>query len=113
MYILCKYLTSNEDSIHYIGDEDTRQSKPVKDMLALLMNKGMANNMPINFPPFDPDIDQTTVGNRFMKYIDHFKNYMVAIDIKDKVRIRALFLHTAGLKVQDILDTILKQQLTS
>jgi hypothetical protein len=66
----------------------------------------MANNMSINFPPFDPDVDQTTVGNRFMKYIDRFKNYMVAIDIKDKARKRALFLHTPGFKVQDILDTL-------
>jgi hypothetical protein len=52
------------------------------------------------------DVDQPTVGNRFMKYIDRFKNYMVAIDIKDKARKRALFLHTAGFKVQDILDTL-------
>ena len=66
----------------------------------------MANNVSINFPPFDTDVDQTTVGNRFMKYIDRFKNYMVAIDIKDKARKRALFLHTAGFKVQDILDTL-------
>ena len=66
----------------------------------------MANTMSINFPPFDPDVDQKTVGNRFMKYIDRFKNYMVAIDIKDKARKRALFLHTAGFKVQDILYTL-------
>ena len=31
---------------------------------------------------------------------------MVAIDIKDKARKRALFLHTAGFKVQDILDML-------
>ncbi len=66
----------------------------------------MANNMSMNFPPFDPDVDQTTAGNRFKKYVDRFKNYMVAIDIKDKARQRALFLHTAGFKVQDILDTL-------
>ena len=66
----------------------------------------MANNVSINFPPFDPDVDQTTVGNRFMKYIDRFKNYMVAIDITDKAGKRALFLHTAGFKVLDILDTL-------
>ena len=62
--------------------------------------------MSINFPPFDPDVDQTTVGNRFTKYVDRFRNYMVAIDIKDKARKRALFLHTAGFKVQGILDTL-------
>ena len=41
-----------------------------------------------------------------MKYIDRFKNYMVAIDIKDKARKRSLFPRTAGFKVQDILDTL-------
>jgi hypothetical protein len=66
----------------------------------------MDNNMSINIPPFDSDVDQTTVGNRFMKYIDRFKNYMVAIDIKDKARKRSLFPHTAGFKVQDILDKL-------
>jgi hypothetical protein len=66
----------------------------------------MANNVSINVPPFDPDVDQTTVGNRFMKYIDRFKNYMVAMDIKDKARKSALFLHTPGFKVQDILNTL-------
>ena len=79
----------------------------------------MANNMSINFPPFDPDVDQTTVGNRFTKYVDRFRNYMVAIDIKDKARKRALFLHTAGSKYRAFwtrlrtLETILKRQLTS
>ena len=62
--------------------------------------------MSINFPPFDPDIDQTTVGNRFTKYVDRFKNYIIAMDIKDKARKRALFLHTAGFKVQDIFETL-------
>ena len=66
----------------------------------------MANNVSINVLPFDPDVDQTTVGNRFMKYIYRFKNYMVALDIKDKARKRALFLHTAGFKVQDVLNTL-------
>ena len=66
----------------------------------------MANNMPINFLLFDPDVYQTTVRNRFAKYVDRYKNYMVAIDIEDKVRKRALIVHTAGVKVQDILDML-------
>ena len=31
---------------------------------------------------------------------------MIAMDIKDNARKRALFLHTAGFKVQDIFETL-------
>ena len=59
----------------------------------------------LTFGPFDPDLDPTSVGNRFRKYLETFKVYAVAMNIKDKPRKRALFLHCAGSKVQDIFDT--------
>jgi hypothetical protein len=53
----------------------------------------MAGEASVNFSPFDPDLEPTTTGIRFKKYTERFKNYLVAIDIKDKVRKRAIFLH--------------------
>ena len=64
----------------------------------------MASNAYVNFPSFDPE--PTTTGSRFIKYVDRFKNDMIAMDIKDKARKRALFLHTAGFKVQDIFEIL-------
>ena len=43
-------------------------------------------------------------GFRFRKYVERFKVYALAMNIKDKARKRALFLHCAGQKVQDIFD---------
>ena len=60
----------------------------------------------LTFGPFDPDLDPTSVGTRFRKYLERFKVYAVAMNIKDKARKRALFLHCAGPKVQDIFDTL-------
>ena len=45
-------------------------------------------------------------GFRFRKYVERFKVYALAMNIKDKARKRALFLHCAGPKVQDIFDTL-------
>ena len=66
----------------------------------------MAAETSINFPPFDPDWEPTTTGMRFKKYQERFKNYLVAINVKDKARKRAIFLHCAGAKVQDTYDTV-------
>ena len=51
-------------------------------------------------------MDPTSVGSRFRKYVERFKVYALAMNIKDKARKRALFLHCAGPKVQDIFDTL-------
>ena len=51
-------------------------------------------------------MDPTSVGSRFRKYMERFKVYALAMNIKDKARKRALFLHCAGQKVQDIFDTL-------
>ena len=53
-----------------------------------------------------PDMDPTSVGSRFRKYLERFKVYALAMNIRDKASERALFLHCAGLKVQDIFDTL-------
>ena len=60
----------------------------------------------LTFGPFDPDLDPTSVGTRFRKYLERFEVYAVAMNIKDKARKLALLLHCAGPKVQDIFDTL-------
>ena len=65
-----------------------------------------ACNTNLTFGPFDPDLDLTSIGTRFRKYLARFKVYAVAMNVKDKARKQALFLHCAGPKVQDIFDTL-------
>ena len=50
---------------------------------------------PLSFPPFDPDIEPHTVGSRWEKWLDRFENYLVAMDITDGKRQKALLLHFA------------------
>ena len=40
----------------------------------------------LSFGPFDPDLEPSTVGHRFKKYLERFKVYTVAININDKAR---------------------------
>ena len=65
----------------------------------------------LNYGTFDPDMDPTSVGSRFRKYVERFKVYALAMNIKDKARKRALFLHCAGQKVQNIFDKSTNQRL--
>ena len=59
----------------------------------------------LNYGTFDPDMDPTSVGSRFRKYVERFKVYALAMNIKYKARKRALFL-CAGQKIKDIFDTL-------
>ena len=60
----------------------------------------------LSYGTFDPEMDSTSVGSRFRKYVERFKVYALAMNIKDKARRRGLFLLCAGPKVQDIFDTL-------
>ena len=60
----------------------------------------------LNYGTFDPDMDPTSVGSYFRKYVARFIAYTLAMNIKDKARKRALLLHCAGPKVQDIFATL-------
>ena len=64
----------------------------------------MAQALP-PFPCFDLNSDVTNLGSRWEKYIRRFKNLLVAIDVKDDARKKALLLHYVGEKVQDIFET--------
>ena len=40
----------------------------------------------MNYGTFNPDMDPTSVGSRFRKYVERFKVYALAMSIKDKAR---------------------------
>ncbi len=64
----------------------------------------MATALP-TFPSFDPNADQGA-DVRFKKYISRFRNLIVATDIDDPKRQKALLLHYIGEEVNDIFDTL-------
>ncbi|CAB3993644.1 Hypothetical predicted protein [Paramuricea clavata] len=65
----------------------------------------MATALP-TFPSFDPNADQGAPGVRFKKYIARFRNLIVATDIDDPKRQKALLLHYIGEEVNDIFETL-------
>ena len=64
----------------------------------------MATALP-SFPAFDVGEDQTS-SIHWKKWLQCFENFLVALDIKDDTRKRAMLLHYAGDGVQDIFDTL-------
>ena len=56
----------------------------------------MSGNLP-NFPAFDPDTDQTSVSQRWTKWINKFENMLKALAIKDDQLKRALLLYYVGI----------------
>ena len=72
----------------------------------------MSTNLP-TFPPFDITQDQGALGLRWKKYITRFCNLLVAINVQDKKRQKALLLHYAGEDVNDIFDTLPNTTATS
>lgn len=65
----------------------------------------MAAALP-EFPTFDMDIDPTSLGQRWKKWLARVENLLVALDIDSPKRKKALLLHYAGQPVQDALDTL-------
>ena len=64
----------------------------------------MAAALP-SFPAFDISDDQNA-SIRWKKWIQRFENFIIALDVKDDTRKRAMLLHYAGEGVQDIFDTL-------
>ena len=65
----------------------------------------MASVLP-DFPPFDIDTDPTSVGITWKKWIQRFDNLLVALDVSDEHRKKALLLYYGGKELHDIYDTI-------
>ena len=65
----------------------------------------MATSLP-DFPPFDTESEPTSLGIKWKKWILRLENLFVALDIKDKVRQKALLLHYGGANLSDIYYTL-------
>ena len=64
----------------------------------------MATALP-NFPEFDVS-EQSTQATRWKKWLSRFNNLVVAMDVGDEKRKKALLLHYAGEAVNEIFDTL-------
>lgn len=65
----------------------------------------MATALP-DFPTFEVDTEPTSLGQRWKKYLARFENLIVALDITQPQRKKALLLHYAGAAVQEIFETL-------
>ena len=65
----------------------------------------MAEALP-HFPPFDISDKPGAQGPPWKKYITRFKNLMVAMNITNAARQRALLLHYVGEDTNEIFDTL-------
>ncbi len=63
----------------------------------------MATSLVQGLPPFDPDIDvEASVGPRWRTWLADFETFVIANDITDDKRKRALLLYQAGSRVREI-----------
>ena len=63
----------------------------------------MANNLNLHMPPFDPDMDVgASVAPKWKLWVADFGTFLVANDITDPKRQRAMLLFMAGPRVRDI-----------
>ena len=58
------------------------------------------------FPAFDVEGDQHGLNLRWQEYIERFQNFLLALNIKDDTRKRAMLLHFAGEGVYRIFKTL-------
>ena len=65
----------------------------------------MAVSLP-DFPPFDVEREPTSLNQRWKKWVGRFENLIIALDIKQSKRKKALLLHYAGPAVQETADTL-------
>ena len=79
---------------YYIGDEDQNISTGT-----------MASSLP-PFPPFNVEDDPTATGQRWTKWKKRFENFLLAMNIEDGTRKRALLLHYIGSSAFDIFETL-------
>ena len=57
-------------------------------------------------PAFGPRSDPTSTSARWTQWLERFNTYLVAADIKDDGRKRALLLYQAGPEVYEIFKTL-------
>ena len=67
----------------------------------------MAINVKVTpLPPFDCSGDPTSVGPRWKRWKKAFQFYIDGKGVQNNGQKRALFLHSAGMDVQDIFETV-------
>ena len=59
---------------------------------------------PPDFPAFDVEREPMLLSQRWKKWVGQFESIIIALDIKQSKRKKALLLHYAGLAVQEIAD---------
>ena len=66
----------------------------------------MATSGQPDFPAFNCRDDPTSLGVNWKNWIGRFENLMLALNIKDKKRKRAMLLFYAGKETHDIYNTL-------
>ena len=57
--------------------------------------------------PFSVTSDQTTLGQRWSKWVKGLEYFLTASNIPDKKQKRAVLLHLAGAEVQTVFETLM------
>ena len=65
----------------------------------------MAANIPC-VSPFDSEVDDTAVGQKWDKWLLRFHNYLAAIDVDGSPRSRALLLHAIGPRTFEMFQSL-------
>ena len=68
----------------------------------------MAVNLPevSALPSFDCKTDTSTIGTRWRRWKRSFDYFLLAKGVTTPAQQKALLLHTAGIDVQDVFDTL-------
>ena len=116
---LVSFINSHQQSKHhqhYIGDEVKCLCDPQQLFVSVESTFSQAhiqNNTckmatagapPI--PPFNVDSDRSNVGYRWKKWLEKFENYLVAVNIADDRRQKALLLLYGGDQLYDIATSL-------
>ena len=66
----------------------------------------MSSIAPLYFPPFDVRGDPSSLGQRWAEYVERYNNFLLAMDITDPTRQRALLFHFSGEDAYRIFKTL-------
>ncbi|XP_064462161.1 uncharacterized protein LOC135372483 [Ornithodoros turicata] len=58
------------------------------------------------FPAFDPHSDVSSLSQRWLKWVARFENFLLAANVTNEARKRAMLLHYAGEEVYDVFQTL-------
>ena len=75
------------------------QSTPAKSRKSFNFNNNMAANGLQLMPVFKPKSDSTNTSARWTQWLERFNTYVIAANIKDSARKRALLMYTSAAHV--------------